>query len=124
MNLNQSNVPIEKIKAAMLAIQDADAALLGITAWNRDNRVSEAMQAHRKAVLTLQGIVADHGSPDLKGCASRFAEMAHEVASTFHGQLHGEALKALEQGIDHALHAKTSLTRAEQLHQAYLQGVS
>jgi hypothetical protein len=50
--------------------------------------------------------------------------MAHEVASTFHGQLHGEALKALEQAIDHALHAKTSLIRAEQLHQAYLEGVA
>jgi hypothetical protein len=122
--MTQSTIPIEKIKAAMLAIQDADAALLGMTTWNQSNRTSEAMQAHRKAILELQGIVSAQGATDLKGCASRFAEMAHEVASTFHGQLHGEALKALEQAIDHALHAKTSLIRAEQIHQAYLEGVA
>ena len=114
----------DRIHAAMLAIQDADAALLGMTTWNQSNRTSEAMQAHRKAILELQAIVSGQGATDLKGCAARFGEMAHEVASTFHGQLHGEALKALEQGIDHALHAKTSLTRAEQLHQAYLEGVA
>ena len=114
----------DKIHAAMLAIQDADAALLGMTTWNQSNRTSEAMQAHRKAILALQEVMAQDAPLDLKSYASRFGEMAHEVASTFHGQLHGEALKALEQGIDHALHAKTSLTRAEQLHQAYLEGVA
>lgn len=115
---------LDRIHAAMLAIQDADAALLGMTTWNQANRTSEAMQAHRKAILELQAIVSGQGAPDLKGCASRFGDMAHEVASAFHGQLHGEALKALEQGIDHALHAKTSLIRAEQLHQAYLEGAA
>ena len=113
----------DRIHAAMLAVQDADAALLGMTTWNQANRTSEAMQAHRKAILELHAIVSSQGAPDLKGCAARFGEMAHEVASAFHGQLHGEALKALEQGIFHAFHAKTSLTRAEQLHQAYLEGV-
>lgn len=114
----------DKIHAAMLAIQEADAALLGMTTWNQTNRTSEAMQAHRKAILALQEVMAQDAPLDLKAYAARFGALASEVSTVFHDHLHGDALKSLEQGIDHALRAKSALSRAEQQHQAWLEGVA
>ena len=119
----QSTVPLEKIKAAMLAIQEADAALLGMTTWNQSNRTSEAMQHHRKAILALRDASEAMDAPPmgLPELSAHVADLAKDLGDRFHGQLHGPALHELEAAMDLLLRAKSSLTRAQVSHAAYLQ---
>jgi len=107
----------------MMAIQEADAALLGTTAHNHASRTSEAMQSHRKAILALREVQEAMDAPPmgLPELSAHVAALAKDLGDRFHGRLHGDALNDLEAAMDALLRAKTHLTRAEQHHAAYLQ---